>query len=71
MTKKQKRGYSTEFPATTERRIKREIDKVPAGLDRRLRAKLKSAGISLRALTLTLWQKWVDGEVDVSKEEDS
>lgn len=58
---KAKRGYSREFPTDQARRIKREIDWVPPALDRSLRAKLKREGLSLRALTLRLWQDWIDG----------
>ena len=43
------------------KRIKREIDRVPPGLDAKLRAKLKREGVSLRALTLGLWKKWIEG----------
>ena len=55
------RGYSRTFPTKTSRRIKREIDRVPPGLDAKLRAKLKREGVSLRALTLGLWKKWIEG----------
>jgi hypothetical protein len=55
-----KRGYSRDFPKRSDNRIKREIDYVPPSLDRRLRAKLKREGKSLRALTLTLWKEWVE-----------
>jgi hypothetical protein len=61
-----KRGYSREFTPRTERRIKREIDKVPPTLDERVQAKCKRDGISLRALTLTLWRMWADGAIDTS-----
>ncbi len=54
-----KRGYSREFPIDQSRRIKREIDWVPPALDRSLRTKLKREGLSLRALTLKLWQDWI------------
>jgi hypothetical protein len=60
MAEKPKRGYSRDFPVDTARRIKRDIDRVPLDLDRRLRAKLTRTGISLRALTLQLWSDWVD-----------
>ena len=55
-----KRGYSREFATNTTRRIKREIDRVPPKLDIQMRAKLKREGVSLRALTLTLWKEWVE-----------
>lgn len=65
-----KRGYSREFTPRTDRRIKRDIDRVPPGLDEKVKAKCKRAGISLRALTLTLWRMWVEGEVEVKGEAD-
>ena len=61
-----KRGYSREFTPRTERRIKREIDRVPPTLDEKVQAKCKRDGISLRALTLRLWRMWADGEIGVS-----
>jgi hypothetical protein len=53
-----KRGYSREFTPRTDRRIKREIDRVPPTLDEAVQKKLRRTGISLRALTLRLWQEW-------------
>lgn len=58
-----KRGYSREFTPRTERRIKREIDRVPPSLDEKVQAKLRREGLSLRALTLRLWQRWADGDL--------
>lgn len=55
---KAKRGYSRDFTPRSDRRIKREIDRVPPTLDEKLQAKLKREGISLRALTLQLWKDW-------------
>lgn len=55
-----KRGYSREFPQRSNRRIKREIDRVPPMLDAAVQAKCKREGVSLRALTLRLWKGWVD-----------
>ena len=46
----------------TDRRIKREIDRVPPTLDEAVQAKCKREGVSLRALTLRLWKDWVDGK---------
>jgi hypothetical protein len=60
-----KRGYSREFTPQTERRIKREIDRVPPTLDAKVQAKCRRDGISLRALTLTLWRMWADGEIAI------
>jgi hypothetical protein len=59
------RGYSRAFTPGTARRIKREIDRVPATLDARVQTKLAAEGVSLRAMTLTLWTMWVDGAVRV------
>ncbi len=56
-----KRGYSREFTPKTDRRIKREIDRVPPTLDDKIQAKLRREKVSLRWLTLTLWRMWVDG----------
>ena len=58
MTKK--RGYSREFTPKTERRVRFEVDRIPPTLYERVVAKAKQEGISLRALTLTLWKAWVD-----------
>ncbi len=55
-----KRGYSREFTPKTERRIKFEIDRIPPTLIDAVRARAKREGISLRALTLTLWLTWVE-----------
>jgi hypothetical protein len=54
-----KRGYSREFTPRSDRRIKIEIDRVPPTLADALKAKAKREGISLRALTLTLWKEWI------------
>lgn len=62
-----KRGYSREFTPRTDRRIKREIDRVPPTLDEAVQAKCRREGISLRALTLTLWRMWSDGEVAIER----
>jgi hypothetical protein len=59
---KRKRGYSYAFTPRGERRIKREIDRVPATLDAKLRAKCAREGISLRHLTLTLWTTWANAK---------
>ena len=57
-----KRGYSREFTPRTDRRIKREIDRVPPTLDEKVQSKLRRVGISLRALTLQLWKDWAERE---------
>jgi predicted HicB family RNase H-like nuclease len=54
-----KRGYSNEFPTDQSKRIKLEIDWVPPDLARRVRARAKRDGISLRTLILRLLTEWV------------
>ena len=63
-----KRGYAQYFPTRLAERIKREIRLGPAGARPALRAKCQRDGISLRALTLTLWWRWVRGELDTETE---
>ena len=58
MTKK--RGYSREFTPKTERRVRFEVDRIPPTLYDRVVAKATKEGISLRALTLTLWKEWAE-----------
>jgi hypothetical protein len=53
-----KRGYSREFTPKTDRRVRFEVDKIPPTLFETVKAKAKRKGISLRALTLTLWKQW-------------
>jgi hypothetical protein len=55
-----KRGYSREFTPKTERRVRLEIDRIPPTLMDAVKAKAKREGVSLRALTLTLWKRWLD-----------
>jgi predicted HicB family RNase H-like nuclease len=54
-----KRGYSREFTPKTERRVRFEVDRIPPTLYDKVQAKAKQQGISLRALTLTLWKEWL------------
>jgi hypothetical protein len=68
MPPKAKRGYSTRFRPRTDERIKREIDRVPPTLDARVQAKCRRDGISMRAMTLSLWTMWVDNEVTIRKD---
>lgn len=56
----QKRGYSRAFTSTAAQRFRLEVDRIPPRLYRRVLAKARREGISLRALTLTLWQEWLD-----------
>ena len=55
-----KRGYSREFTPRSERRVRFEVDKIPPTLFEAVKAKAKREGISLRALTLTLWKEWIE-----------
>jgi len=55
-----KRGYSREFTPQTERRVRVEVDRIPPTLYEAVKAKAKREGISLRALTLTLWKEWLE-----------
>jgi len=55
-----KRGYSREFTPRSDRRIKIEIDRVPPTLADALKARAKREGVSIRALTLTLWKQWLE-----------
>ena len=68
MTKKAKRGYSREFSTTrTERRVRVEIDRIPATLHAKVLAKSTRDGVSLRTLTLRLWQAWLEGRVTTAQ----
>jgi hypothetical protein len=64
MTKK--RGYSRDFTPASEKHGRYLLDKIPAVLWRRVRAKAKREGISLRALILGLLKGWLDGEASGS-----
>lgn len=55
-----KRGYSREFTPQTDRRVRFEVDRIPPTLFEAVKAKAKREGVSLRALTLTLWKHWLD-----------
>lgn len=57
---KQKRGYSREFTPKTERRVRFEVDRIPPTLYGAVTAKARRTGVSLRALTLTLWREWLE-----------
>jgi hypothetical protein len=56
---KHKRGYSREFTPKTDRRVRCEIDRIPPTLYEAVQSKAKRDGISLRALTLSLWKEWL------------
>jgi hypothetical protein len=53
-----KRGYSREFTPRGERRCRIEVDKIPPTLYDKVKAKAKREGISMRALILSLLEKW-------------
>lgn len=55
-----KRGYSREFTPQTERRVRFEVDRIPPTLMEAVKTKAKRKGVSLRALTLQLWKKWIE-----------
>jgi hypothetical protein len=57
-----KRGYSREFTPQTERRVRFEVDRIPPTLFDAVKAKARREGLSLRALTLTLWKGWLTDE---------
>jgi predicted HicB family RNase H-like nuclease len=56
-----KRGYSNEFPTDHAKRVRLEIDQVPPDLARKVRAKAKREGVSLRTLILRLLTQWLNG----------
>jgi predicted DNA binding CopG/RHH family protein len=58
MTKK--RGYSRAFTPQTTRRVTVTIDRIPPTLLMRVKSRIAREGLSLRAVTLTLWAEWVD-----------
>jgi hypothetical protein len=55
-----KRGYSRDFTPPTDAHGRYLLDKIPAQLWIRVRAKAKREGVSLRALILSLLVTWVD-----------
>jgi predicted HicB family RNase H-like nuclease len=54
-----KRGYSNEFPTDQSKRVKLEVDWVPPDLARKVKAKAKREGVSLRTLILRLLTEWL------------
>ena len=54
-----RRGYSKAHPKT-EVRKQYLLDYIPPGTWRRVQAKAKREGVSLRALILTLLENWVN-----------
>lgn len=57
-----KRGYSRDFTPASEKHGRYLLDKIPADLWRRARAKSKREGVSIRALLLGFLRQWVEGE---------
>jgi predicted HicB family RNase H-like nuclease len=57
-----KRGYSRDFTPRTDRRLRFEIDRVPASLHEAIRAKAKRDGVSVRALVLEYLTAWVKAD---------
>lgn len=55
-----KRGYSKAFTPHGDTGKRYLLDKIPAGLWARVRAKAKREGLSLRGLLLSYLEKWVD-----------
>ena len=51
--------YSREFPVVGERR-RYLLDDIPASFWRRVRAKAKTEGLSMRGLILRLLKQWLD-----------
>lgn len=60
MTKK--RGYTYDFTPKSETYGRYLLDKIPATLWSRVRAKARRDGVSVRALILRLLQDWLDKE---------
>lgn len=58
MTKK--RGYSRDFTPASEKHGRYLLDKIPADLWRRVKAKSKREGVSIRALILQRLREWVE-----------
>lgn len=57
--KKAKRAYSHEFPFT-ETAKRYLLDSIPAGLWRRVQAKAKREGVSVRVIILRFLTSWVE-----------
>lgn len=60
MTKK--RGYTYEFTPKSAKHGRYLLDKIPADLWRRVKAKAKRDGVSVRAFLLKRLTEWVDSE---------
>jgi hypothetical protein len=58
---KRPRVYSTEFPVSRhDERLRVEIDRVPRPIYRTVRQLARRQRLSMRTLTLRLWQQWAD-----------
>ena len=55
-----KRGYSREFKPHGNTGKRYLLDDIPAGLWNAAREKAKREGVSMRALLLTLLERWVE-----------
>jgi hypothetical protein len=61
----QGRFYSREFPVPDRATAKRYmLDAIPPGFWRRVRAKARRQGVSMRALILSLLTDWLADEVE-------
>ena len=60
LDRKPRGKYSRAFTPQTARRVRFEVDRIPPTLYDKVQAKAKRLGISLRALTLTLWKEWAE-----------
>lgn len=57
MTKK--RGYTYDFTPKTDKHGRYLLDKIPADLWRRVKAKARRDGVSVRAVLLRFLSEWV------------
>jgi hypothetical protein len=57
-----KRGYSKDYTPKSEKHGRYLLDKIPADLWIRVKAKAKREGVSLRALILGWCKEWVERE---------
>lgn len=55
-----KRGYTYDFTPKSEKHGRYLLDKIPADLWRRAKAKAKRDGVSVRAALLRFLSEWVD-----------
>lgn len=55
-----KRGYTYDYTPKSEKHGRYLLDKIPADLWRRVKAKAKRDGVSVRATILRLLTEWVE-----------